>query len=91
MQLQPSPQSSFKTLSWGGRSYADKNYCRTIILNRSSELAGAVERSHPLEKCELTSVRCPSAERLGTTVLHFLSAQGEAPAVPLGKRLQSVF
>ena len=37
-------------------------------------LAGSLERFYPLEKCALTSVRCPSAERLGTTVLHFLSA-----------------
>ena len=39
--------------------------------------ASLLERFHPLENA-LTSVRCPSAERLGTTVLHFLSAQAAA-------------
>ena len=55
----------------GELSWADKNYCRTIVLNRSGTLVGSLERLRPLEKCQLTSVRCPSAERLGTTVLHF--------------------
>ena len=31
------------------------------------------------KKSKLTSVRCPSAERLGTTVLHFFSAQPRSP------------
>ena len=39
-------------------------------------IGGSLERFHSLEKCKLTSQRCPSAERLGTTlgttVLHFL-------------------
>ena len=58
---------------------ADENYCRTIVLNRSEQHLGSLERVRPLEKCELTWIRCPSEERLGTTlgttVLHFLSAR----------------
>ena len=46
---------------------------------RSGKLAGSLESIRPLEKRELTSVSCPSAERLGTTVLHFLSAQPRPP------------
>ena len=51
--------------SAGASPWAETNYCRTIVLNRFGKLAGSNERFHPFEKCLLTSVHCPSAERLG--------------------------
>ena len=66
--------SFIQPLFWGGR------HCRTIVLNRSERLAGSLERIPRFQKCEWNSVRSPSAERLGTTVLHFLTAQAGSKA-----------
>ena len=49
-----------------------KAHSSTIVLNRSGKLPSSLKRFHRLEKYALTSVRCPSAERLGTTVLRYL-------------------
>ena len=48
--------------------------------HRSEHLAGSLERISPFAKSKWTLVRSPSAERFGTTVLHFQTAQAVSKA-----------